>query len=91
MLSNQELIKQELPDEARKVALWRTKGNDFLLLYIFDTPRAYSYKGNGCGGGFFADNDEDAIRKMELPWGSPEGTGQVTVLKSDRPSVKRVD
>jgi len=84
MLSNEQLLKQELPDEARKVALWRTKGNDFLLLYE-------SSAGNGCGGGFIDNNDEEAIKRMEYPWGHPDGVGQVTVLKSDCPSVKRVD
>ncbi len=72
------------------VARWETRGNDWLELTRGEKPNCYWYSGNGCGGGFDAKDDADAIRRMELPWGSPEGTGQVTVLKSDRPSVRRV-
>jgi hypothetical protein len=72
------------------IARWETRGKDWLELFRLDAPYRYQYKGNGCGGVFFAKNDEDAIGQMEAPWGDPRGTGQVTVLKSDRPSLRRV-
>lgn len=86
------------------VARWETRGKDFLELYRTNLTtedidadgnhrgflQDYSYRGNGCGGGFFAKDDKDAISRMEAPWGDPQGVGQVTVLKSDRPSLRRV-
>jgi len=84
------------------IARWETRGKDWLELYRHegmtmlrsgsDTERlpAYGYRGNGCGGGFGATDDADAISRMEAPWGDPRGTGQVTVLKTDRSSLRRV-
>lgn len=79
----------------RLVARWETRGKDWLELLdngaCHNAPgRDYFYKGNGCGGGFTAKDDEEAVRRMEAPWGDPRGTGQVTVLKTDRPSLRRV-
>jgi hypothetical protein len=75
----------------RIVARWETRGKDYLELTKDEgRGRWYSYKGNGCGGGFEADSDAAAIQRMENPWGHPDGTGQVTVLKTDRPSLRRV-
>lgn len=74
----------------RLVARWETSGNDWIELRqsSFD----YYYRGNRCGG-FAADKtatDAEAIAAMERPWGSLGGAGQVTVLKTDRPSLRRV-
>ncbi len=76
----------------RIVARWETKGKDFLELSKDDYPRSYGYLGNGCGGGFMADSDEEAIERMEAERNNSKGYswGQVSVLKADRPSVKRV-
>lgn len=85
----------------KSIARWETKGKDWLELYATEstmphphkpevTVRHYSYKGNGCGGGYYAETDKEAISKMEAPWGDPEGTGQATVLRTDRPSLKQV-
>ena len=70
------------------IATWRTTGKDFLELT--KTDLGYSYHGNGCGGTLpvAVATDEDAIAYMERPWG-PRGAGPVTVLKTDRPSLKR--
>ena len=69
------------------IATWRTTGHDFLELV--KTDLGYSYVGNGCGGGLPASigTDADAIAYMERPWGKG-GAGPVTVLKTDRPSLK---
>lgn len=87
----------EEPKDPSPIARWQTKGHDWLELYrdarnyAPDKGRfSYSYKGNGCGGGFVANSDEEAISRMENPWGHPEGAGQAFVLKCDRPSLKRV-
>jgi hypothetical protein len=82
----------------KSIAFYKTKGNDWLEL--FDNGpmthpdhigmRDYSYRGNGCGGGFCAPHDVEAISRFEAPWGDKRGVGQVTVLKSDRPSLKRI-
>lgn len=72
------------------IARWQTKGNDYLELKRGETEDSYWYKGNGCFGGFYAKTDSEAIERMEAPWGDPRGAGQCTVLKSDRPSLKRV-
>lgn len=86
-------------DTERIVARWETRGKDFLQLSagtLRTTDEAgnvlvdYSYSGNACGGGFWAQSDEEAIARMESPWGAPCGVGQVTVLKSDRASLKRI-
>lgn len=82
-------------EEPVRIARWETRGNDFLELTKseFKNPEGlthYSYRGKGCGGGLFASSDQDAIERMEAPWGDPRGTGQATVLRSDRPSLKRV-
>lgn len=72
----------------RIVARWETKGKDWLELVHRDS--GYWYRGNSCGGGIDAADDAEAIGRMEAPWGDRRGVGQVTVLKSDRPSLKRV-
>ena len=75
--------------ERRIVAKWKTKGNDWLELYHW--PKSgYGYRGNGCGGGIIAETDEEAIVRMEAPRGSEHGWGPAAVLKSDRPSLKRI-
>jgi len=84
-------IEVESVTKSGPVARWETRGKaHWLELTRGETPNSYWYRGNGCGGGVDAVDDADAVRKMELPWRHPEGTGQVTVLKSDRPSLKRV-
>jgi len=77
------------------IARWETRGKDWLDLYSTQSERfgtVYSYKGNGCGGGLplTVKTDEDAIKWMDNPWGHPDGTGQCTVLRSDRSSLHRV-
>jgi hypothetical protein len=67
------------------VARWETRGNDWLELTGWTGhPGCYWYSGNGCGGGFDAANDEAAIAVMQGK------NGQATVLKLDRPSLRRV-
>jgi hypothetical protein len=70
------------------IARWETRGNDWLELYRGATPGDYYYRGNSCGGGVVASNDAEAVAAMEAPWGSR--VGQATVLKTDRPSLKRI-
>lgn len=72
----------------RIVARWETKGRDWLDLQ--EDHGIYGYTGNGCGGIFgpLAD-DEAAIAAMEMEWG-PGGAGPVTVLRTDRASLRRV-
>lgn len=82
----------------KSIARYETKGKDYLELFDNGPSahpdnkglRDYYYKGNGCGGGFCAAHDVDAISRFEAPWGDQRGVGQVTVLKSDRPSLKMV-
>lgn len=82
----------------RIIARWETRGKDWLELRSNGPSMHpdnkgmcdYSYRGNGCGGGFACKDDADAISRMEAPWGDPRGTGQVTVLKTDRSSLRRV-
>jgi len=74
----------------KAIARWETRGNDYLELFRLETPGGYQYKGKGCGGVFLAESDADAIKQMEAPWGDSKGTGAVTVLKTDRPSLRRV-
>lgn len=67
------------------VARWETRGNDWLeLTGDAARPGCYWYKGNGCGGGFDAADDEAAIAVMQ------GRNGAATVLKMDRPSLHRV-
>lgn len=81
----------------RIVARWETRGADWLELTSENTTMEgpegalfeYSYKGNACGGCFWAASDTAAIARMEAPWGDPRGAGAATVLKSDRPSLRR--
>lgn len=75
----------------RIIARWETKGKDWLEL-LHHPAYGYSYRGNGCGGGLHAciTSDADAIAAMEAPRGSVTGWGQADVLKSDRPSLRRV-
>ena len=63
------------------IAKWATRGKDYLELYKGNTLRDYYYKGNGCGGGFYADTNEAAILRIE--------NDQVKWLKMYRPSLKR--
>lgn len=67
--------------ERKHVAVWRTRGKDYLILYR--DAHGYGYTGRGCGGylGTLAGDDE-AIETMER--------GAVAVLASDRPSLRRV-
>ncbi len=82
------------------VARWQTKGNDWIELWKLTeySPRSgvgydgvYHYKGKGMGGGIpnTVKTDTEAIAYMERPWGRG-GAGPATVLKTDRPSLKRV-
>jgi hypothetical protein len=82
-----------MSSEDVSLARWETRGKDWLELFKYKSDKhgtVYHYRGNGCGGGVTASTDEEAIAAMENPWGHPNGTGQVTVLKTDRPSVRRV-
>lgn len=86
---------KENPQEPVHIARWETQGNNYLdlLQHNFKNPEGliyYSYKGNGCGGGFFASSNEDAIARMEAPWGDPKGAGQATILKTGRKNIKRI-
>jgi hypothetical protein len=71
------------------IATWKTSGYDYLELKRTDV--GYAYTGNGCGGTLPTSilSDNDAIAYMERPW-SNLGAGPVTVLKTDRPSLKRI-
>ena len=79
-----------MSDPTNLVARWETTGKDWIELIRCEAPNYYCYKGHQCGGGFRAKDDEDAIHKMNNPWGHPEGAGPVTVLQYDRPSLRRV-
>lgn len=71
-----------------EVARWETRGHDWLSLRR--NGASYSYVGNGCGGTLpFMPDDNAAVEWMERPWGKG-GAGPVTVLRDDRPSLKRV-
>lgn len=72
-----------MTQEGKKViATWRTSGKDFLILYLH-MDGVYSYSGNCCGGVLpTLGNDEEAIEYM--------GEHAVTVLRSDKPSLKRI-
>jgi hypothetical protein len=90
-------VSVEFIDEEtrRVVARWQTSGWDWINLesYVSDVHGlTYCYIGNGGGGGLPAHvkTDEDAIAWMDNPWGHKDGTGACTVLRSDRPSLKRV-
>ena len=81
--------------EEKSIARWETRGKDFLELfqsgYEKDGKLDFSYRGNGCCGGFWADSAEQAIEMMEAPRNNGKYPwGQVDVLKCDRPSVRRV-
>jgi hypothetical protein len=78
--------------DKRIVARWETKGKDWLELYQYRSGNlsVWFYSGNGCGGGLNAADDKDAIERMEAPRGDPRGWGQASVLKADRPSLRRV-
>ena len=82
-------------NDRRVVARWQTRGKDFLELYASQSEQfgtVYGYTGNFCGGGLplTIKTDEAAITWMDNPWGHPDGTGQCTVLRSDRKSLRRV-
>ncbi len=71
----------------RIVAHWKTRGKDYLTLH--ESNGTYTYEGNDCGGVLPPQaNDACAIAAMEAPWGRQ--TGPVTVLRTDRPSLRRV-
>jgi hypothetical protein len=76
----------------RTVAEWKTKGKDFIRLeYSTNVHGGYYRYTSNYGGGtlpVMAD-DKAAIEYMERPWGHG-GAGPVTVLLSDRSSLKRV-
>lgn len=71
----------------RVIARWETKGKDFLELY--SDGNGYLYDGKGEFGvlGAFID-DQAAIERMTNDWGP--NVGPVTVLRADRPSLRRV-
>ncbi len=76
---------QEFYGDYPILAKWQTKGKDYLMLYQSDVDKKfgmYSYTGNQCGGGFNAIDLESAIAHMEK--------NQVSSLRRDRPSVKRI-
>ena len=84
LYSNQVSLTSATSDRPL-VARWETRGNDWLELSgDARIAGAYWYRGNGCGGGFDAANDEAAIAHMQAP------NGQVSVLRRDRPSLHRV-
>lgn len=94
VIRNSLCIHPELQSHETCVAMWKTKGHDFLILYRYVSEKfgtTYAYRGSGCGGGVEAKDDEAAIREMERPWGGDNkpGAGQAFVLKLDRPSLKR--
>jgi len=69
------------------VARWETKGNDWLELHR--DASGYTYAGRDCGGVLPSmASDAEAIAWMERDWG--RGAGPVTVLRSDRRSLRRV-
>jgi hypothetical protein len=77
------------------IASWETSGKDFLHLFEARCAKLginYCYRGKGCGGGLplSITTREAAVAWMDNPWGHPEGTGACTVLRADRPSLKRV-
>lgn len=70
----------------RSVARWQTRGNDWLELFESeseDGTLSYSYNGNGQMGVLAATDLASAIAFMEA--------NAVAVLKSDRPTLKRVE
>lgn len=76
----------------KTIASWEVKGGkDYLNLCKTDYD-IYFYQGLTCGGVLPQSITDDnlAIEWMENPWGHKLGAGPVTVLKSDRPSLKRV-
>ena len=73
----------------RIVARWETRGHDFIELS--ESGGVYSYRGTRCGGVLAAlPDDAAAIAAMDRPWGDRNGTGACTVLRSDRPTLRRV-
>jgi hypothetical protein len=78
--------------EGEVLARWETRGKDWLELYRGAAAGNFWYRGGPtyCGGGFSADSDNEAVERMEYPWGHYKGTGQATVLRSDRPSLRMV-
>lgn len=88
-------LSKELMPHQTLVAQWKTKGNDWLILYKFQSPKygtCYGYIGPSQGGGVEAKSDEEAIKEMERSWGADNkpGAGAAFVMKCDRPSLKRV-
>jgi hypothetical protein len=74
-----------------EIARWEARGKSFLSLTKSERPNGgYTYIGDGCGGGFNADTDAEAVAYLERPWSHPNGAGAVTILQSDRPTLKRV-
>jgi len=76
----------------RVLARWETRGQDWLELVrtMTDGKPSFFYRGNGCGGGIEADSFEDAVVRMEAPWGDDKGVGPCTVLRTDRSTLRRV-
>ena len=76
----------------RVMARWESRGKDWLELVMTVSAGnvSFSYRGNGCGGGVDADSYEDAVVRMEAPWGDPKGVGQCTVLRTDRSTLRRI-
>jgi hypothetical protein len=74
-----------------EIARWEARGKSFLSLTKSERPNGgYLYTGDGCGGGFNANSDAEAIAYLERTWSHPNGAGAVTILKSDRSTLKRV-
>ena len=81
------------------IAKWEAKGGkrfvelhyDGLLNTAAGPMHNYHYKTDNGGGGLGPEinNHRDAMLAMTNPWGS-KYVGQVTILKSDFPSTKRV-
>lgn len=72
----------------RLVAKWEVKGSKQYLALI-EQDGDYFYH-SLTSGGYFGKlpNDEIAIKRMVAPWGI--NTGPVTVMKTNYPSLKRV-
>lgn len=74
----------KLDETDTKVAQWETSGNDWLVLYRYESERfgtVYAYKGNGQGGGLNCNpdldpavfgpvvkTDDEAIAELERSW-----------------------
>lgn len=74
------------------IAAWETRGKERLELITCTAEKEYRYinaygRSFGC---FSAPSHAAAVARMTAGWNAPEGPGAVTVLKSDRPSLRQV-